>query len=224
MKTKESQFFFFNRGNCLPLQSAASIVCVLMIGSYFGVATSVSLLSDGKDEDAVRLMKEPRNEFDYMLKRQAPDMAEDPDPKERRSNIGSSFIRFGRSRSSPEISAAMRLADYQNTKSERHPRGRSDMIIRFGRAGLVGYKKSDFDRKLRSDKFIRFGRTPPKQRPFELNLSMVCSDVLQSNDEPVAREVPTYTRLLMRICEALAVEEDEERKNYEFDDDLATSK
>lgn len=212
----------------MQLQSAASIVCVVMIGSYFGIVTSVSLLSGGKDEDGViggvRLMKEPRNEFDYVLKRQAPDVAEDPDPKERRSNIGSSFIRFGRSRSAPETSAAVRLADYQNTKSERHPRGRSDMIIRFGRGGLVGYKKSDFERNLRSDKFIRFGRMTPKQ-PLELNLSMVCSDVLQSSDEPVAREVPTYTKLLMRICEALAIEEQEERsKSFDFDEDLMTSK
>ncbi|XP_043499534.1 FMRFamide-related peptides-like [Polistes fuscatus] len=72
------------------------------------------------------------NEFEYVLKRQRVENSDGQDSKERRSNMGSSFIRFGRSQSENGMDS-----ETEEVKVDRHPRWKSpDITIRFGRSDI----------------------------------------------------------------------------------------
>lgn len=111
------------------------------------------LLSPSSDS---RVFKEPRNDYGYLLKRVFENNSEDPDSKERRSGMGSSFIRFGRSNSLEKFDNIEQPMDFPraDSKTERQTRTRPDIIIRFGRSGHKAIQS--YDRPGRGDlKFIR---------------------------------------------------------------------
>jgi len=114
---------------------------------------SSTILIPSKDESSLRIFKEPSNEFEYLVKRDGIDVRkEDADPKERRSSMSSSFIRFGRSQSAIDNSAFNSEAD---PKVNRYPRWKSpDIVIRFGRSS---FKPANIEQLKRgkNDSFIR---------------------------------------------------------------------
>ena len=141
----KSQFFlFFQITRALIYGIAVTCNCIF---------TSGMLLSTSSDS---RVFKEPRNEYGYLLKRDFENNSEDPDSKERRSNMGSSFIRFGRSNSLEKFDNLEQSLDFPraDSKTERQTRTRPDIIIRFGRSG---HKLAEsYDKPGRGDlKFIR---------------------------------------------------------------------
>lgn len=134
----------------------------------------------GGDPSSLHLYKtnlRPLNELDYILKRSAgavTNVDESPDSKERRSQMGSSFIRFGRNHmtgTGENIEYSLNgLSDVDS--SSRIPRGRSDVIIRFGRSGSG---KID-SMILRNNKLL-------KVIPIDIEqLGIVCSDILAADN------------------------------------------
>ncbi|XP_034937714.1 FMRFamide-related peptides-like [Chelonus insularis] len=120
-----------------------------------------------------------RNELDYVLKRSSSiqNVDENPDSKERRSQMGSSFIRFGRGHNveggneNPNfLPVSMNEVD---TGASRTPRGRSDVIIRFGRSGL-------------REKLDNYGlMRGKKMKIYSMDLERIlyaCPDILASAD------------------------------------------
>lgn len=127
---------------------------------------------------------------------------ESPDSKERRSQMGSSFIRFGRSRFDdnqenleyPMINNNLNDIEDEATAS-RIPRGRSDVIIRFGRA-----MRPKFD-------FIGQHSKTLKLLPVALEqLYLACPDVLASN-------VGAADNDLARLCSSLTAGLNDSEKN-----------
>ncbi|XP_063989123.1 FMRFamide-related peptides-like [Diachasmimorpha longicaudata] len=142
------------------------------------------------------------NEFDYVLKRSGLQNVDDsPDSKERRSQMGSSFIRFGRnhhqgSLESPDDSA--NNLNEVNPGSSRTPRGRSDVIIRFGRAGLP-----TFD----SPRFSTTGRS--QTIPLTLQkLAVICPTILTTPESAL------HNDLLVRLCTSLTLQFSDLDNNY----------
>lgn len=108
-----------------------------------------------KDDSSLRIFKESPNEFEYVVRK--PDMddrKEDTESKERRSNMGSSFIRFGRGQSAFDNSA---LDNEIDSKVSRHPRWKSpDVVIRFGRSGFKTTNGEQPKRGKNDLNFIRY--------------------------------------------------------------------
>lgn len=117
---------------------------------FYGIAFTWNCLLvtslKGDPNGDVPIFKESSNELEYVLKRrQGGNMNQEspvePDSKERRSSMGSSFIRFGRDESNN--------LDNTDSKVNRYPRWKSpDIVIRFGRAdlkSLLDYKRARSD-------------------------------------------------------------------------------
>lgn len=176
------------------------------------------------------------NEYDYTIVKRGPqEVQESPDSKERRSQMGSSFIRFGRGR----MEGNLENADYASLTGEtidneldsRMARGRSDVIIRFGRADSKNFH-SGIHRLTRSDlvKLLENGnnrhaklfgqpnyRSPINDNDNDLDrVSSVCSNVL-SNPNDVNSKIGDSANYylagkLVRLCNLLGlgiVENDE---------------
>ena len=158
------------------------------------------------------------NEFEYaILKRGTQDVQESPDSKERRSQIGSSFIRFGRSR----FEGNLENADYAmaagneydsmpggaSSSASRIARGRSDVIIRFGRSDLKNLRGTE------DLKSIRYANKP-FQVALQVNdldqLAILCSNVLASSDSNAngngnGNDFRNYLTKLTRLCNSLGL-------------------
>ncbi|XP_057339875.1 FMRFamide-related peptides-like [Microplitis mediator] len=142
------------------------------------ILSSATILKGG-DPSSLHLYKtnlRPLNELDYILKRSAGAVAnvdESPDSKERRSQMGSSFIRFGRNHmTGTGENIEYSLNGLSDVDSSRIPRGRSDVIIRFGRSGSG---KID-SMILRNNKLL-------KVIPIDIEqLGIVCSDILAADN------------------------------------------
>ncbi|XP_011298678.1 uncharacterized protein [Fopius arisanus] len=133
------------------------------------------------------------NEFDYVLKRSgSQNVEESPDSKERRSQMGSSFIRFGRSHQanleSPDNSGNNMNSD--DSGSSRIPRGRSDVIIRFGRSGVQSFNFPRVSSASRSSMI-----------PLNLTkLAAICPSILTNPESAL------HNDLLLRICTSLTLQ------------------
>ncbi|XP_078050688.1 FMRFamide-related peptides [Augochlora pura] len=187
---------------------------------------SSSILTPLKAEGNLRIFKNVPSDFEYVLKRHSVDSrAEDADSKERRSNKGSSFIRFGRS--DPDSHGENVLGDEGDGGSpvNRYPRWKSpDIVIRFGRSDSKMAVTGDRDYKLRRNdlNFIRFGRNSPQIYPLEVDVTTMCSD-LELNEETKSSLHPFEARLL-RLCDVLANVDAEHRNALDFLEDRAGSK
>ncbi|XP_029663486.1 FMRFamide-related peptides-like [Formica exsecta] len=153
-----------------------------------------------KDDSSLRIFKESPNEFEYVVRK--PDMddrKEDTESKERRSNMGSSFIRFGRGQSAFDNSA---LDNEIDSKVSRHPRWKSpDVVIRFGRSGFKTTNGEQPKRGKNDLNFIRFGRNI-QMVPADLDMSAVCSAFMSNGAISDAGLHPDVTRLF-RFCNNL---------------------
>ncbi|XP_017880145.1 FMRFamide-related peptides-like [Ceratina calcarata] len=170
------------------------------------VLVSSSVLTPLKSE-GLRIFKDAPSDFEYVLKRHdANDRSEDPDSKERRSNMGSSFIRYGRS--GPD---AQRTYDEDDgsTKVDRYPRFKSpDIVIRFGRSG---YKNGEFKRGRNDLNFIRYGRNVPTY-PVEIDVTAMCTELLSTEQ---SKDLHPYEAKLLRLCDVLN-SVDEHRNSLDF--------
>lgn len=154
------------------------------------------------------------NDFEYrIVKRGSQDPQESADSKERRSQMGSSFIRFGRGRfegnlensdyaSGGELDS-MPGAGSSSSTSSRIARGRSDVIIRFGRADP---KNSRGPPPSRGDsKFFRYAGKPLEVNDLD-QLAVVCADA--DGDQ-----LGLYLPKLLRLCNTLGLGIDESYDN-----------
>ncbi|KAL6258944.1 hypothetical protein P5V15_008870 [Pogonomyrmex californicus] len=170
---------------------------------------SSSVLMPLKDDGSLRIFKESPNEFGYMIKRHGiedrKEDAEDAESKERRSTMGSSFIRFGRSQPAPFNSVDNSAFDDETNSKvvSRHPRWKSpDIVIRFGRSFKATSTNSEQLKRGRNDlNFIRFGRNV-QVVPADLDLSAVCSALVSNGVVSDAELHPDVSRLL-RLCNGL---------------------
>ncbi|CAG5078368.1 Similar to EAG_11727: FMRFamide-related peptides (Camponotus floridanus) [Cotesia congregata] len=147
---------------------------LVIIGN--GILSSATILSPLKvDPSSLHLYKtnfRPVNELDYILKRSGVRTADEtPDSKERRSQMGSSFIRFGRNHmanNGENIEYSLNTVNDLDASS-RIPRGRSDVIIRFGRSGS-GKLDSMI---LRNNKLLKV-----------IPIEIFCADILAGDNSP----------------------------------------
>lgn len=111
-----------------------------------------------KDDNSLRIFKESPNEFEYMVKRHdANDRKEDTESKERRSTMGSSFIRFGRGQSAFNTIDNSAFDNEIDPKVSRHPRWKSpDVVIRFGRSDFKTTNSEQPKRGKNDLNFIRY--------------------------------------------------------------------
>lgn len=118
---------------------------------------SSSVLTPLKDDGSLRIFKESPNEFEYIIKRHGiEERKEDTDSKERRSTMGSSFIRFGRSQSAFNSVDNSVFDGETDSKVSRHPRWKSpDIVIRFGRSNIKAINGGQFKRGRNDLNFIR---------------------------------------------------------------------
>ncbi|XP_033338476.1 FMRFamide-related peptides [Megalopta genalis] len=186
---------------------------------------SSSILTPLKADGNLRIFKNVPSDFEYVLKRHSVDSRpEDADSKERRSNKGSSFIRFGRS--DPDNHGENVLGEESDGSSpvNRYPRWKSpDIVIRFGRSDSKTAPSSDRDYKLRRNdlNFIRFGRNS-QTYPLEIDVTTMCSDLVV-NEETKSSLQPFEARLL-RLCDALSNFDAEHRNALDFLEERAGSK
>ncbi|XP_072746258.1 FMRFamide-related peptides [Anoplolepis gracilipes] len=157
-----------------------------------------------KDDSRLRIFKESPNEFEYIVKRHdVDDRKEDTESKERRSNMGSSFIRFGRGQSAFNTIDNSAFDNEIDSKVSRHPRWKSpDIVIRFGRSGFKATNGPEQPKRGKNDlNFIRFGRNI-QVVPADLDLSAVCSALMSNGVVSNAELHPDVTRLF-RLCNNL---------------------
>ncbi|KAK9297021.1 hypothetical protein QLX08_009120 [Tetragonisca angustula] len=169
------------------------------------VSVSPSILTDG----GLRIFKNTPDDFQYILDRNS----DEGDSKERRSNMGSSFIRYGRSDPVGNEDGS--------SKVSRHPRWKSpDVVIRFGRSD---FKSSNGDRNYKRGKnhlnFIRYGRNVHVY-PVKVDMTALCSDLL-SNE---IKELEPYDAKLLHFCDILSNIDVEHRNNLDFLEDRFDSK
>ncbi|XP_011865913.1 PREDICTED: uncharacterized protein LOC105560966 [Vollenhovia emeryi] len=164
---------------------------------------SSSVLTPLKDDGSLRIFKESPNEFEYVIKRHGIDeRKEDTDSKERRSTMGSSFIRFGRGQSAFNNAANSILDGETDSKVSRHPRWKSpDIVIRFGRSNIKTINGEQLKRGRNDLNFIRFGRNV-QVVPADLDLSVVCSALISNGVVNDTELHPDISRLL-RLCNGL---------------------
>lgn len=111
-----------------------------------------------RTDGGLRIFKDAPSDFEYVLKRHNVDgRAEDTDSKERRSNMGSSFIRYGRGDPDGSMGKAFNGDGDGSSKVNRYPRWKSpDIVIRFGRSGIKSANSDrDFKRGRNDLNFIR---------------------------------------------------------------------
>ncbi|XP_017794974.1 PREDICTED: FMRFamide-related peptides-like [Habropoda laboriosa] len=179
------------------------------------VLVSSTILTPLKTEGGLRVFKDGPRDFEYVLKRHTADCrSDDPDSKERRSNMGSSFIRYGRSDPDGNMERAFHG---DSLKVNRFPRGKSpDIIIRFGRSEL---KNVDGDREFKRGRndlnFIRYGRNV-QMYPMEVDMTSVCSDLLSNNE---IMDLHPYEARLLRLCNTLNNIDTEHRNSLDFLED-----
>ncbi|KAL2740820.1 FMRFamide-related peptides-like [Vespula squamosa] len=126
------------------------------------------------------------NEFEYILKRQRVDNSEGQDSKERRSNMGSSFIRFGRSQSENGIDT-----ETEEVKVDRHPRWKSpDIVIRFGRSDIKNIHPGRFYEEANTLNIIRN------------ELYSICSDMLVAATSG-NKDERSYIPRILRFCNTI---------------------
>lgn len=156
-----------------------------------------------KDDNSLRIFKESPNEFEYMVKRHdMDDRKEDTESKERRSTMGSSFIRFGRGQSLFNNLDNSAFDNEIDSKVSRHPRWKSpDIVIRFGRSGIKSTNDEQPKRGKNDLNFIRFGRNI-QIVPTDFDLSAVCSALMSNGAISDAGLHPDVTRLF-RLCNNL---------------------
>lgn len=118
---------------------------------------SSSVLTPLKDDGSLRIFKESPNEFEYVIKRHVNDeREEDTESKERRSAMGSSFIRFGRTQSAFNSMDNSVLNRETDSKVSRQPRWKSpDIVIRFGRSNSKSFNGEQLKRGRNDLNFIR---------------------------------------------------------------------
>ncbi|XP_043269606.1 FMRFamide-related peptides-like [Venturia canescens] len=212
----------------------AAFTCMLVSGTILSPLMKIepgSTLNLYKNEDGSM-----PSEYDYTIVKRGPQEVQDsPDSKERRSQMGSSFIRFGRGR----MEGNLENADYtalageavDNELDSRMARGRSDVIIRFGRAESKNFR-SGVHRLTRSDlaKLLENGnnrhpklfgqgnyRPPLNDRDNDVDrVSNVCSNLLSSPVDAASKigdsGNPYVAGKLLRLCNLLGlgiVENDE---------------
>ncbi|KMQ91937.1 hypothetical protein RF55_8139 [Lasius niger] len=138
-----------------------------------------------------------------MVKRHdANDRKEDTESKERRSTMGSSFIRFGRGQSAFNTIDNSAFDNEIDPKVSRHPRWKSpDVVIRFGRSDFKTTNSEQPKRGKNDLNFIRFGRNI-QIVPADLDLSAVCSALMSNGAVSDAGLHPDVTRLF-RLCNNL---------------------
>ncbi|XP_015596675.1 FMRFamide-related peptides [Cephus cinctus] len=152
---------------------ARTLIYCLVV-SYQCSVLLCSLLPN-KDEGPINVYSGHQG-FGYTGKRSA-EVPEDPDSKERRSNMGSSFIRFGRSGVQDLETGYAGYSD-DAFKAQRAARGRPENIIRFGRSGL---------------KSLRGRKAERARRVLHADLQDLC--VLPEDDLYLAR--------IVSLCDAL---------------------
>ncbi|XP_024882918.1 FMRFamide-related peptides-like [Temnothorax curvispinosus] len=165
---------------------------------------SSSVLTPLKDDGTLRIFKESPNEFEYVIKRHGiNERKEDTESKERRSTMGSSFIRFGRSQSAFNSVDNSVFEGETDSKVSRHPRWKSpDIVIRFGRSNIKAINSEQLLKRGRNDlNFIRFGRNV-QVVPADLDLSEVCSALISNGVVNDTELHPDVSRLL-RLCNGL---------------------
>lgn len=126
------------------------------------------------------------NEFEYVLKRERVENSEVPDSKERRSNMGSSFIRFGRSQ--PENGMD---TEAEGEKIDRQPRWKSpDIVIRFGRSDMKNIHPGQIYEEANTLGFIR------------KELYSICSDMLVAAASG-GKDERSYIPRILRFCNTI---------------------
>ncbi|XP_068987321.1 FMRFamide-related peptides-like isoform X2 [Bombus flavifrons] len=184
---------------------------------------SSSILTPMKADGSLRIFKDGPNDFEYVLKRHDVDRSsEDPDSKERRSSMGSSFIRYGRSDLDGNIERISNSDGDGSSKVNRYPRWKSpDIIIRFGRSGFKNLNDDTHYRHGRNNlNFLRYGRNV-QVYPLEIDMTAMCSHLL-SNDE--INDLHPYEARLLRLCNILNNSDIEHRNSPDFLEDRLGSK
>ncbi|XP_035726942.1 FMRFamide-related peptides-like [Vespa mandarinia] len=126
------------------------------------------------------------NEFEYILKRQRVDNSEGQDSKERRSEKGQSFIRYGRSQSENGMDT-----DTEEVKVDRHPRWKSpDIVIRFGRSDIKNIHPGRFYEEANTLNIIRN------------ELYSICSDMLAAATSG-NKDERSYIPRILRFCNTI---------------------
>ncbi|CAD1480009.1 unnamed protein product [Heterotrigona itama] len=172
------------------------------------VFVSPSTLTDG----GPRIFKP--DDFQYILESHNVERnSDEADSKERRSNIGSSFIRYGRSDPVGNVEKVFSSENDGSSKVNRYPRWKSpDIIIRFGRSDFKGLNG---DRNYKRGKnylnSIRYGRNVHIY-PVEIDMTALCSDLL-SNE---IKELHPYEANLLHLCDILSNIDVEHRSNLDF--------
>ena len=118
------------------------------------VLVSPSILTDG----GLRIYKNTPDDFEYILESHNVERnSDEADSKERRSNMGSSFIRYGRSDPVGNVEKVFSSDNDGSSKVNRYPRWKSpDIIIRFGRSD---FKSLNGDRNYKRGKnYLNFIR------------------------------------------------------------------
>ncbi|XP_034191001.2 FMRFamide-related peptides [Osmia lignaria lignaria] len=187
------------------------------------VLVSSSILTPLKADGSLRIFKDPSSDFDYVLKRHSngDGRSEDSDLKERRSNPGSSFIRYGRSDPDGNVEKILN-GDDGSSKVNRYPRWKSpDIVIRFGRSGFRTMNSDREYKRGRNDlNFIRYGRNV-QVYPLEIDMTSVCSDLL-SNEE--SKDNYPYETRLLRLCNILNNIDADHRNSLDFLEERIDSK
>ncbi|XP_018395383.1 PREDICTED: FMRFamide-related peptides-like [Cyphomyrmex costatus] len=158
---------------------------------------SSSILTPLQDDSNLRIFKESPNDFEYVIKRRGID--ERKENTERRSTMGSSFIRFGRSQSAFNLADNSVFDEETNSMVSRYPRWKSpDIVIRFGRSNFKAINDGQLKRGRNDLNFIRFGRNV-QVVPADLDLSAVCSALVSNIVVSETKLYPDISRLL-RLC------------------------
>ncbi|XP_076663714.1 FMRFamide-related peptides [Andrena cerasifolii] len=177
---------------------------------------SSSILTPLKADGSLRIFKDAPSDFEYVLKRHNVDSRSDePDSKERRSSMGSSFIRFGRSDGEGNVEKVLGVEGDGSSKVNRYPRWKSpDVVIRFGRSSFKAASNDNREHKRgRNDlNFIRFGRNV-QIYPVEIDMTAMCSDLLSSDD---LKDLHPYEARLLRLCGILSNIDAEHRSSLDF--------
>ncbi|XP_017762137.1 PREDICTED: FMRFamide-related peptides-like [Eufriesea mexicana] len=187
------------------------------------VLVSSSILTPQEDDGGLRIFKDTPGDFEYVLKRHSVDSrSEDPDSKERRSNMGSSFIRYGRSDGDGSIEKAYKGDIDGSSKVNRYPRWKSpDIFIRFGRSGFKSLNNDREYKRGRNDlNFIRYGRNV-QVYPVEIDMASVCTDLMSNNE---IKDLHPYEARLLRLCNILTNIDAEHRNSLDFLEERLDSK
>ncbi|KYQ57837.1 hypothetical protein ALC60_03193 [Trachymyrmex zeteki] len=195
-----SIYIFYSYNFLLQIALWAFIVMAFLYNWMF---VSSSILTPLQDDGSLRIFKESPNEFEYVIKRHGiNEHKENTETKERRSTMGSSFIRFGRSQSAFNLADNSVVDEETNSMVSRHPRWKSpDIVIRFGRSNFKAVNDGQLKRGRNDLNFIRFGRSV-QVVPTDLDLSAVCSELVSNIVVSETKLHPDVSKFL-RLCNGL---------------------